>query len=126
MDTFFCQRLQHMADGIAQGSEGQQQYFFTLLQELPFPNRQHLRFIVPVKEYASTARVTDDERKSLILCVLIGGDHHVAQLVFVQRGGDDQVGDAAQEGQIESALVRGAVLADQSCTVYAENNWQFL
>ena len=50
----------------------------------------------------------------------------VAQLQFVERGRDDQVGYRAECGHVEYTVVGGSVLADQSCPVKAQDHFQSL
>ena len=55
---------------------------------------------------------------------LLRGEHQPAQLVFVHRRADGEVGNRSQVGQIEGSVVRGTVFAHQSGAVEADDDGQ--
>ena len=82
----------------------------------------HLDFLqraAPVLEDTAAPWIADDERS---LVGQLGRVHQPAQLVLVHGRGDGEVGDGAQGCQVEGSVVGGAVLADQSGAVKAEDD----
>ena len=67
---------------------------------------------------ARVARVLDRERMRLAE----GGAEEPPRLLLVARRGHDEVGQLAQRGEREDALVAGAVLADEAGTVDADDD----
>ena len=59
-------------------------------------------------------------------CLACSRVQQVAQLQFVERGRDDEIGNRAERGHVEYSVVRGSVLADQSGPVKAEYDFQLL
>ena len=57
---------------------------------------------------------------------LEGGLHHVGQLVFVFGRHENHLGNAAQIGDVEEAVMRGAVVAGEAGAVHAEEHGQLL
>ena len=54
------------------------------------------------------------------------GVHHVLELSLARRRHDDEVGDQPQVGEVERAVVRGAVVADKSRPVEREDHGDVL
>ena len=54
----------------------------------------------------------------------LGGEHEAAQLTLVVGGGDGEPGYGSQGGQVESAVVGGAVFAHEAGAVEAEGDGQ--
>ena len=86
-------------------------YVRTILQAASFAHGYLFQRAAPVEHYASSTRIADDERPFV---GQLGGIHQAAQLVLVQWRGDGQVGDGAEVGQVEYAVVCGAVFAHQA------------
>ena len=70
----------------------------------------------------AAARVTDHARA----VQRVGGGQHRAAFGFVGRRHDHHVGNAGDEGQVEGAVVRRAIGADQAAAVDRENDRQIL
>mmetsp|Transcript_12641 Transcript_12641/g.32016 ORF Transcript_12641/g.32016 Transcript_12641/m.32016 type:complete len:472 (-) Transcript_12641:935-2350(-) len=77
----------------------------------------------PLEADAVTAREAHGARHGV---ELVGGGHHVQQLELVGRRHDHQAGQTAQVSQVERAVVRGAVVADQARAVKDEAHGQLL
>mmetsp|Transcript_34849 Transcript_34849/g.84682 ORF Transcript_34849/g.84682 Transcript_34849/m.84682 type:complete len:610 (+) Transcript_34849:34-1863(+) len=56
----------------------------------------------------------------------VDGVHHVHQLHLVRRRADDDVGDAAEVGEVEGAVVRRPVVADEAGAVEDEADGELL
>ena len=55
-----------------------------------------------------------------------GSEHHVRQFVFVGRGHADDIGQAAQVGDIKQAVMRRAVVGRETSAVHTEDHGQIL
>ena len=72
---------------------------------------------------AAAARVADGDGA---LVVVHHGPEHVDELVFVLGLHVDDAGDAAQVGDVEQTVVRGAVVAAEAAAVHAQAHGQVL
>mmetsp|Transcript_48411 Transcript_48411/g.112141 ORF Transcript_48411/g.112141 Transcript_48411/m.112141 type:complete len:317 (-) Transcript_48411:1167-2117(-) len=57
---------------------------------------------------------------------LVYGLHHIPQLQLVRRRADNKVGDAAKVGQIETAVMRGPIIANKTSAIEDESDGQLL
>jgi hypothetical protein len=78
---------------------------------------------LPLGHHALAARVADAEGTAV---AQLRGVHQVAQLLLVHRRAYDHVGDAAEVGDVECAVVRGAVGTGQPAAVQAEHHVELL
>ena len=60
------------------------------------------------------------------MVLLVGAGQQLAAFAFIGGAGDADVGDAAQEGDVVVARVRGAVCADQARAVQRKDHGQVL
>lgn len=69
-----------------------------------------------------TARIADKSGLRGLDC----GPEHIGEFVLILRLHDDGIGDAAQEGDIEEAVVRGAVVGGEPGAIHAKRDGQVL
>ena len=79
--------------------------------------------VPPILFLAFASRISNDERS---VGGFAGGVHKVAQVPFVKRRTDDEVGDGAEVGQVEQAVVSCSVFAHKSGSVDANYKMQLL
>lgn len=84
---------------------------------------EQLRLVFGAHAGAGAARVADGDGA---LLVVRHGPEHIDELVFILRLHVDEAGDAAQVGDVEQAVVRGAVVAAEAATVHAQAHGQVL
>ena len=52
--------------------------------------------------------------------------HHLAKHPLVARCSNNNVGHTAKAGEVENTVVRGTILANDTCTIEAQNHRQAL
>ena len=94
----------------------------SVAQEFRLAYLKQLRLSTNVRAHAASARVAH----RCGACVLDHRVEHVAHLALVLRGHGDDVRDGAQVGDVEEAVVRRPVAADDACAIHAELDVQVL
>ena len=104
------------------GTEGQDGDALALALEFALADLDAAQFRHDGRPRAGAARIADGGRAR----IMVARCQHLAAFVFVGRGHDDHVRDAAQKRHVVVARVRGAVGAHQAGAVQRERHVQVL
>ena len=71
---------------------------------------EHGRLLLDRHAFARAARVADEDG----MLLQRGREHHVHQFIFILRSHGDDVGQAAQVGDVEETVMRGSVVGGKA------------
>ena len=92
-------------------------------QQLALADLDLLRRVGHRRALGGAAGIAEGDRA---VVVVEGGAEHVHQHRLVARGHHDDVGEGAEVGDVEGAVVGGAVVADEAGAVHGEDDVQLL
>ena len=93
-----------------------------LVGQVGFADFKQCGLILDRHAFAGATWIADERRMLLHR----GGEHHVHQFILILRSHGDDVRHAAEIGDIEQAVVRGAVVGGKARAVHAEDYGQIL